>query len=114
MGTDLIKAFLTAFLGACSGALAMYLIALPQRQKSAQEALYDRLAKTEEGVKSLLRSEIQKEYLKICDPDRKYAKPYEKQNVAKLYSAYHEMGGNSYVTELYGQIMQKPVEPHIQ
>ncbi len=113
MGTDLIKAFLTAFLGAVAGGLATYLLTLPKRQKENQEQLNVRIATIEEGVKSLLRSEIQAQYQKICNPNRKYAKPYEKHNVAYLYKSYKDMGGNSYVSELFEQIMHKPIEPEI-
>ena len=111
MGTDLVKAFLTAFLGAIAGGLATYLFTLPKRQKENQEQLNVRIATIEEGVKSLLRSEIQAQYQKICNPNRKYAKPHEKHNVSYLYKAYTDMGGNSYISELFEQIMQKPIEP---
>ena len=113
MGTDLVKAFLTAFLGAIAGGLATYLFTLPKRQKENQEQLNVRIATIEEGVKSLLRSEIQAQYQKICNPNRKYAKPYEKHNVSYLYKSYKDMGGNSYISELFEQIMHKPIEPEI-
>ena len=111
MGTDLIKAFLTAFLGAMAGGLATYLFTLPRQRKENSKELLKRLETTEEGIKSLLRSEIQNNYLQICNPRRKYAKPYEKHNVSYLYKAYTDMGGNSYISELFEQIMHKPVEP---
>ena len=113
MGTDLVKAFLTAFLGAIAGGLATYLFTLPKRQKENQEQLNVRIATIEEGVKSLLRSEIQAQYQKICNPNRKYAKPHEKHNVSYLYKSYKDMGGNSYISELFEQIMHKPIEPEI-
>ena len=111
MGTDLIKAFLTAFLGAVAGGTASYLFTLPGRRKENSKELLNRLEATEEGIKSLLRSEIQAQYLKICNPNRKYAKPYEKHNVSYLYKSYKDMGGNSYISELFDQIMDKPNEP---
>lgn len=111
MGTDLIKAFLTAFLGAVAGGLATYLLTLPRQRKENSKELLNRLETTEEGIKSLLRSEIQRNYLQICNPHRKYAKPYEKHNVSYLYKAYTDMGGNSYISELFEQIMHKPIEP---
>ena len=111
MGTDLVKAFLTAFLGAMAGGLATYLFTLPKQRKENSKELLKRLEATEEGIKSLLRSEIQNNYLQICNPHRKYAKPYEKHNVSYLYKAYTDMGGNSYISELFEQIMHKPVEP---
>ena len=113
MGTDLIKAFLTAFLGAVAGGLATYLFTLPRQRKENSKELLNRLEATEEGIKSLLRSEIQTQYQKICNPHRSYAKPYEKQNVAFLYKSYTDMGGNSYISELFEQIMHKPIEPEI-
>lgn len=111
MGTDLIKAFLTAFLGALAGGLATYLFTLPRQRKENSKELLKRLEATEDGIKSLLRSEIQAQYQKICNPNRKYAKPYEKHNVSYLYKSYTDMGGNSYVSELFEQIMHKPIEP---
>ena len=111
MGTDLIKAFLTAFLGAVAGGLATCLFTLPRQRKENSKELLSRLETTEDGIKSLLRSEIQAQYLKICNPHRSYAKPYEKHNVSFLYKSYTDMGGNSYVSELFEQIMHKPIEP---
>ncbi len=111
MGTDLIKAFLTAFLGAVAGGLATHLFTLPRQRKENSKELLKRLEATEDGIKSLLRSEIQAQHLKICNPHRSYAKPYEKQNVAFLYKSYTDMGGNSYISELFEQIMHKPIEP---
>lgn len=108
---EIFRTVLIAFTSTLAGGLATYLLTLPKKQRESQKALYDRLAKTEEGVRSLLRSEIQNNYLKICNSHRKYAKPYEKQNVSYLYKAYTDMGGNSYISELFEQIMHKPVEP---
>ena len=113
MGTDLVKAFLTAFLGAMAGGLATYLFTLPRQRKENSKELLSRLEATEEGIKSLLRAEIQAQYQKICNPNREYAKPYEKHNVSYLYKSYTDMGGNSYVSELFEQIMHKPIEPEI-
>lgn len=108
---EFFKSFLMAFLGACAGALATYLIALPKKYRANSKMLDERLSKTENGIKSLLRNELQKEYLKICNPNRKWAKPYEKQNISESYQAYKDLGGNSYIDELYEQMMHKPVEP---
>lgn len=62
----------------------------------------------EEALKCLLRSSITKIYYKYkelgCIP------LYEKENVTYLHEQYKKMNGNSYVDELYPEIMQLPIK----
>lgn len=108
--TEILKAIILPILSALGGAIAGWIVATPRRARKKDEDLHRRLEATEEGVKSLLRAEIQKEYIRICDPDVKFVKPYEKNNVSYLYKSYKGLGGDEYVSELYQQIMDKPVK----
>ena len=108
MGTDLVKAFLTAFLGAVAGGLATYLFTLPKQRKEKETNLNGRIGAIEEGVRSLARAEIQREYIRL--KKQGFAQPYDKNNINYLYKAYKGLNGNSYITELYKQIMDLPLE----
>ena len=124
---DFFEKFATAFIAALAGSLSTFLITLPKQRKQAKQQaeklqkeqecnLNKRLELTEQAMIALLASKIQEEYIKICSTKRKFARPYEKSNVSKLFTAYQALGGNSYIHELYTQIMNKPLledeQPH--
>ncbi|MGB4610915.1 MAG: hypothetical protein WBH77_09885 [Saccharofermentanales bacterium] len=111
MGNEALKIIIAALVGSIVSSVVTYVFALPKKLKESNKLQNERLSNMEEGIKSLLRNSIQESYLKICNPHRTYAKPYEKQNVAETFEAYKQLGGNSYINELYEQIMHKPVEP---
>lgn len=61
-----------------------------------------------EGVQSLLRESIVNNYNKYTD--REYCPIYAKESIKKVYSAYHNLGGNDVETELYNKILAMPEE----
>lgn len=62
----------------------------------------------EEALKCLLRSSITKIYYKYTD---KGSIPrFEKENATYLHEQYKKMDGNSYVDEIYPEIMKLPIE----
>lgn len=61
-----------------------------------------------EGVQSLLRESIVSNYNRYSD--RGYCPIYAKESVKKVYSAYHNLGGNDVATELYQKMLRMPEE----
>lgn len=61
------------------------------------------------GVKSLLRSEIIRNYEKYTD--RGYCPIYAREPLSHVYEAYHALGGNSTATDLYKKTMALPSDP---
>lgn len=78
----------TGFLG--------YLVAYFKSQNEQKKAL-----------KCLLRSAITKIYYKYTELG--YIPRFEKENVTYLYSQYKAMKGNSYVDQIYPEIMKLPI-----
>lgn len=67
----------------------------------------------EDGVQSLLRAEIIRQYEKWID--RGYCPLYAKEALKREYEAYHQLGGNDVATKLYQEAMQLPSDaPKIQ
>lgn len=101
---ELIKPFIAALAGALGGGL----IALPAKYRNKNAEFNCRIEAIEEGVQSLARAEIQREYIRLMKQE--YAQPYDKNNINYLYKAYKGLKGNSYIGELYKQIMELPLE----
>ena len=112
---EYINSFIFPFITAIAGAMATYIWGLPQKRKKEkeleeknQELVDCRLDNGEQALKALLRSDIQKAYDKA--QEKGFVTTYEKQNVSYLYKAYDKIGGNSYITKLYDELMVKPVK----
>lgn len=61
-----------------------------------------------EGVQSLLRENIVSSYNKYSD--KGFCPIYAKDSIKKLYTAYHNLGGNDVATSLYKKILEMPEE----
>lgn len=61
-----------------------------------------------DGVQSLLRESIVENYNKYTD--RSYCPIYAKESIKKVYTAYHNLGGNDVATELYHKLLAMPEE----
>ena len=61
-----------------------------------------------EGVQSLLRESIVRNYNKYHD--KGYCPIYAKQSIKNVYAAYHKLGGNDIATDLYHKILDLPTE----
>ena len=59
-----------------------------------------------EGVQSLLRESIVTNYNRYSE--RGYCPIYAKESLKKVYSAYHNLGGNDVATELYNKVLKMP------
>lgn len=83
------------------------------KARAEREAERRRLEEKEkalsDGVESLLRKSIVDDYNKYND--KGFCPIYAKESVKRAYKAYHELGGNDVITELYHKILQMPEEP---
>lgn len=68
-----------------------------------------RLELVEGGMQALLRDRIIQAYNK--NVDRGFCPIYERDNIEKLYTSYHELGGNGTITELMKKVRTMPTEP---
>lgn len=116
MGIDIMRSFATALASGFAGAIVAWIVARPKKQKEKQEEIREeqeksanRLSNIEVGVQSILRDRLQDIYLK-ANRDGKKLSPYEKNNISYLYNSYKDLGGNSYITELYSQLMNMEID----
>lgn len=61
-----------------------------------------------EGMQSLLRESIVRNYNKYTD--RGYCPIYAKETLKHVYEAYHNLGGNDVATKLYHTLLEMPEE----
>ncbi len=86
---------------ACAG-LYTAITAVVSGKKKESEAMV-------EGLKSLLRAEIVRNYEKY--KDKGYCPIYARDPLTKAYNAYHALGGNSTATALCQKTLDLPTEP---
>lgn len=87
------------------------LAALSWLFKSLRDQLAEERKKNEaiaEGVQALLRESIVTSYNK--HQDKGFCPIYAKDSMKKVYSAYHNLGGNDVATELYSKLLKMPEE----
>ena len=63
-----------------------------------------------EGVQSLLRESIVSNYNKYHD--KGFCPIYAKESMKKVYSAYHDLGGNDVATSLFRKLLDMPEAPN--
>lgn len=80
---------------------------LGAKERRAEQAEDD--ATEKESVKCLLRSEIVRIY--YANRERRALHSFEYENVAMLYHAYKEMGGNSFVDRIWDEITDWDIVP---
>jgi len=66
----------------------------------------------ENGVQCLLRGELIRDYKEYSH--KGYCPIYGKEAVKRAYTAYHALGGNDVVTEMYEKMLKMPTEPQSQ
>ena len=62
-----------------------------------------------DGMQALLRDRIIQAYNHY--QDKTFCPIYGKENVKRMYDAYHALGGNDVATELKDKLMKMPEEP---
>ena len=67
---------------------------------------HDRNEAIAAGVQALLRESIVNGYNRYSD--KGYCPIYAKESIKRVYSSYHDLGGNDVATELYSKILKMP------
>lgn len=93
------ETLIKAVIGVVVTALWGFFVWLVKRMFTKQKA-------TEEGLQSLLRAELIRTYEKSME--RGFIPIYSKQAFEKCYTAYHNLGGNGAVTDMYNKTMALP------
>lgn len=77
-------------------------------EKKEEEKKAKRIA-SDIAIRSLLRTEI----IGLCHKAEKegFIAVYNMENLAEMYNAYHELGGNGSISELYNMTMCLPHVP---
>lgn len=99
---NIAATILTAFISTTVGVVVTAVIAHFKSGKQRNKAL-------DNGVQSLLRAEIIRQNEKWVE--RGYCPVYAKDAVRREYDAYHALGGNGVITELYNDIIELPETP---
>lgn len=96
--TEWLFAAISAFLG-----MGYRQIIRRQKEESAKSRAL------QEGMQALLRDRIIQAYNHY--QDKRYCPIYGKENVKRMYDAYHVLGGNDVVTQLKDKLLAMPEEP---
>lgn len=78
-------------------------VKMRKERKAEAEAQAKELMTIQNGIKCQLRSEILRIYYHCRDS--KTIRQYELENFIALYNAYCALGGNSFVTKIYNEVM---------
>ena len=62
-----------------------------------------------DGMQALLRDRIIQAYNHY--QDKRYCPIYAKENIKRMYDAYHTLGGNDVATQLKDTLLKMPEEP---
>lgn len=100
IGTNWVAWLFAGVLGAM-GILQRRAIKKMEADRRKNIALYD-------GMQALLRDRIIQAYNHY--QDKGYCPIYGKENVKRMYDAYHALGGNDVATELKNKLMKMPEE----
>lgn len=76
-------------------------------KKQAEESIRNQAI--HDGMQALLRDRIIQAYNHY--QDKGYCPIYGKENVKRMYDAYHELGGNDVATKLKDTLINMPEEP---
>ncbi len=93
-----VKWGIPAVCGLVSAALLAYLRKLRQEQKALRD-----------GTQSLLRADIIRSYEKYLE--RGYCPIYARDALEREYVAYHGLGGNGTITDLWNKTKLLPTDP---
>ena len=93
------------FSGGAFGLLSLGYARLSKRQE--EESRKNRAIN--DGIQALLRDRIIQAYNHY--QDKSYCPIYGKENVKRMYDAYHVLGGNDVATKLKDTLLNMPEEP---
>lgn len=99
-----LSALTTVIIFFCKPAREWFLGVKKRREEQAEDD-----ANEKESVKCLLRSEIVRIY--YANRSRCALYSFEYENVAMLYHAYKEMGGNSFIDRIWEEMSEWEILP---
>ena len=97
MQIDILKIVLTALISAVVTGALTYVSVIRQSIKSLKE-----------GLLSLLRAELIRSHDKYIK--KGFCPLYAKEALEKAYNAYHALGGNGAMKQVYNETMELPIE----
>ena len=100
MDSTIIVAIITSTMGVV-GTIIGVIGTIYAKRSSKRTALSN-------GVLCLLRAEIIRNHDKYTE--RREIPIYAKESLEKVYTSYHELGGNGTMTDLYKECMELPVK----
>ena len=71
--------------------------------------IYARVKAVTMGMQALLRDRLIQAFNHY--QDKEYCPIYGKENIKRMYDAYHALGGNDVVTKLKDKLLDMPEEP---
>ena len=107
--TNWLFSSLFAFLAWSSRKTAKQLQKQREEEKQKRKEEKEKVDALQEGMQALLRDRIIYLYNKY--QDKGYCPIYAKENVKRMYDAYHELGGNDIATNLKNELLAMPGEP---
>ena len=99
MDSEIVVAIITSTMGLI-GVIVGVIGTIYAKRSSKRTALAN-------GVLCLLRAEIIRNHDKYTE--RREIPIYAKESLEKVYTSYHELGGNGTMTDLYNECMELPV-----
>ena len=101
--------YIISLISGCVLVVCTYKInAMLKKRDKAMEAEAQKQQAIAEGVQSLLRDAIVTAYNKYSEQG--FCPIYAKENIKRMYHAYHALDGNDVATELYHKILVMPEE----
>lgn len=70
---------------------------------------FKRRRNIELGLRALLRDRMCQIYDNCTD--KGFCPRYTKESIEEMYAQYHALGGNGYITEIYGELMKMSDKP---
>ena len=105
----IIKWAIPFILSTAASAFIAYTRALKKKNTEREAEQDKRMVAMENGLQSLLRSEIIRANDKYVGQG--YCPVYAKEALRRAYDAYHGLGGNDIATKLYEDCMKLPENP---
>lgn len=108
MTEKIIEIVLSAVIPSLITGLTVYIKSIKKNIKSNNDALKNNNDALKEGMLSLLRAELIRQHDKWTTQD--YCPIYAKDALEKAYNAYHQLGGNGTMTQIYKETMALDTE----
>ncbi len=108
MAKEIIFKVIITLVGIITTGAAGYMTAKINEYKRKEKERQEKDERQEMALKCILRSSITKIYYKYIELG--YIPQFERENVIYLHDQYKNMNGNSYVDEIYPEILKLPIK----